>query len=59
MVSVLFGFSFLSGGIANMVFAGDNGNLRSDLCSGFGNPGSEICSTLDRVVATEFASGVS
>ena len=42
-----------------MVFSVDNGNLRSDLCSSFGNPGSEICSTLDRVVTTELASAVS
>ena len=42
-----------------MVFATDNGDLSSDLCRGFGGPGSEICSALDRVVATEAASGVS
>ena len=40
-----------------MVYATDNGDLRSNLrCSGFD---SEICSALDRVVATEAASGVS
>ena len=59
IVIVLFGLLFLSGGIANVVFAADNGDLSSDLCGGFGGPGSEICSALDRVVATEAASGVS
>ena len=33
--------------------------ISSDLCGDFGGPGSEICSVLDRVVATEAASGVS
>ena len=42
-----------------MVFATDNADLSSNLCRGFGGPGSEICSALDRVVATEAASGVS
>ena len=61
IVIVLFGLSFLSGGIANVVFTTDNGDLRSDLCDirGFSSPGSGICRALDRVVATEAASGVS
>ena len=58
IVIVLFGLSFLSGGIANVVFAADNGNLHTDLCF-FGSSDSEFCSALERVVATEAASGVS
>ena len=42
-----------------MVFAVDNGDLSSDLCSGFNSFDSEFCSALDRVVDTEAASGVS
>ena len=41
-----------------MVFAADNGNLHTDLCF-FGSSDSEFCSALERVVATEAASGVS
>ena len=59
IVIVLFGLSFLSGGIANVVFAADNGNLHSDLCNFFGSSDSEFCDALERVVATEAASGVS
>ena len=59
IVIVLFGLSFLSGGIANVVFATDNGDLHSDLCIRFGRLNSEICSALERVVATEAATGVS
>ena len=59
IVIVLFGLSFLCGGIANVVFATDNGNLHTDLCRGFGSFDSEFCSALERVVATEAASGVS
>ena len=58
IVIILFGLSFLSGGIANVVFAADNGNLHTDLCF-FGSSDSEFCSALERVVATEAASGVS
>ena len=59
IVIVLFGLSFLSGGIANVVFATDNGDLHRDLCISFGRLNSEFCSALERVVATEAASGVS
>ena len=55
---VLFGLSFLSGGIANVVYAADNGELHNDLCF-FGSSGSEFCANLERVVATEGVSGVS
>ena len=58
IVIILFGLSFLSGGIANVVFAADNGNLHTDLCF-FGSSDAEFCSALQRVVATEAASGVS
>ena len=61
IVIVLFELSFLSGGIANVVFTIDNADLRSDLCGprGFYSLGSGICRAFDRVVATEAASGVS
>ena len=59
IVIVLFGLSFLSGGIANVVFAADNGSLHSDVCNFFGSSESEFCNALERVVATEAASGVS
>ena len=55
---VLFGLSFLSGGIANVVYAADNGELHTDLCF-FGSSGTEFCANLERVVATEGVSGVS
>ena len=55
---VLFGLSFCSGGIANAIYASDNGDLHTDLCF-FGNGGSEFCSDLQRVVGTEAASAVS
>ena len=58
IVIVLFGLSFLSGGIANVVFAADNGNLHTDICF-FSRSEPEFCSALERVVATEAASGVS
>ena len=41
-----------------MVFATDNGDLHNDLCF-FASFGSEFCNALERVVATEAASGVS
>ena len=59
IVIILFGLSFLSGGIANVVFAADNGNLHIDLCNSFDSSDSEFCNALERVVATEAASGVS
>ena len=58
IVIVLFGLSFLSGGIANVVYAADNGELHTDLCF-FGSSGTEFCANLERVVATEGVSGVS
>ena len=48
----------LSGGIVNYIYASDNRNLHGDLCS-FHNSDSEFCSGLERVEATETASGVS
>ena len=41
-----------------MVFAADNGSLHTDLCF-FGSSDAEFCSALQRVVASEAASGVS
>ena len=55
---VLFGLSFLSGGIPNVVFAADNRELQLDLCF-FGNSDSDFCENLERVVAAEAVSGVS
>ena len=55
---VLFGLSFLSGGIANAVYAADNGDLHTDLCF-FGNADLEFCSDLQRVVGAEASSAVS
>ena len=54
----LFGLAFLSGGISNAIYAAENGDLHTDLCF-FGSEGSEFCSDLQRVVASEGASAVS
>ena len=55
---VLFGLSFLSGGIPNVVYAADNRELQLDLCF-FGSSESDFCDNLERVVAAEAVSGVS
>ena len=56
---ILFGLSLLLGGIANVVYAADNGDYHTDLCFHGNAAGSEFCSDLERVVATEASSGVS
>ena len=59
MLSVLFALSLLAGAIVSIIYASENGGLWRDLCLLSINFDFGDCSSLQSVVATEAASGVS
>ena len=58
IICVLLALAFLAAGVANAIYASENGDLHGDLCSG-GTIDDELCNHLEPIIGAQAASAVS